>query len=257
MHRNNGIPVRRRVCVVEGGALYEAERDGKFLVIEDQGTLLDLMNDEDREGFEPEVTYEFETAADRVNFLIQRKCMATVTSERKAFLDAQIFCMSLMATVQRNRYVYRRGASDWSKRMFRAELRYELERIVKQYNESTTETQHMQNIVSLAERISASSRDALQKEGFRIGAAQKILNLYLKYMWCLGQLPLVPPHCPFDALVLKGIGCGNESWTEATQIEQYVEWVQKAEVKANGLSLAEWELREYNKFQRGLLGEFA
>lgn len=36
---------------------------------------------------------------------------------------------------------------------------------------------------------------------FRIGSAQKALNLYRKYLWCLGYIPF-PPHCPFDATII-------------------------------------------------------
>lgn len=60
---------RRLVCRFEGGAVYESESDAKFLVVVDQGTLLDFLNDEDREGFEPVTVYEFETAVDRNSFL--------------------------------------------------------------------------------------------------------------------------------------------------------------------------------------------
>jgi hypothetical protein len=56
----------------EGGSIYEAEESGKFLLIVDEGALLDFLNEEDRAGFEPIVVHEFETAADRNAFLSQR-----------------------------------------------------------------------------------------------------------------------------------------------------------------------------------------
>lgn len=239
---------RRLIRRFEGGAVYESERNGKFLVIEDQGTLLDLLNEEDRAEFEPVIVYEFETAAERKNFLNQRGWVTRMTTEQHAFLDAQIFSMSLMATVQRNKYLYAKDASDDDKKTFRGALRTELQRLAEQYVIGISELQHVANIVSLADNISVASPKALAKGRFKIGAAQKALNLYLKYMWCLGRIPM-PPHCPFDSIVLSKIGCKSDKWTEVVDIDKYINWtlLAKAEAKANETSLAEWELHEYNK----------
>jgi hypothetical protein len=47
----------------------------------------------------------------------------------------------------------------------------------------------------------------------RIGLAQKALNLYLKYLWCLGEIH-EPPHCPLDSIVLGQVpGCKDVRWT--------------------------------------------
>jgi hypothetical protein len=40
------------------------------------------------------------------------------------------------------------------------------------------------------------------KNLFRVGTAQKALNLYLKYLWCLGEIK-TPPHCPFDRGIIQ------------------------------------------------------
>ena len=37
---------------------------------------------------------------------------------------------------------------------------------------------------------------------FRIGVAQKALNLYLKHLWCLDWI-YEPPHCPFDNGIIR------------------------------------------------------
>lgn len=178
-----------------------------------------------------------------------------MNAEQQTFLDAQIFSMSLMATVQRNRHVYREGASDESKQTFRTELRDQLSRLAERYVHSMSEAEHVQNIVGLADHISASSPNALEGGRFKIGAAQKALNLYLKYMWCLGRIP-TPPHCPFDSIVLAAIGCADDKWTEVDGTDNYVRWASLAKAKAeiDGVSLAEWELREYNKLQPSTSG---
>ena len=88
---------------------------------------------------------------------------------------------------------------------------------------------------------------------FRIGTAQKALNLYLKYGWALGIIP-EPPHCPIDSNVLAKIEkcprsagcqiCPNKTWTTICTTHEYLHFAQKAREAANahGQSLARWEL---------------
>jgi hypothetical protein len=241
---------RRLIRKFEGGAIYEAEKNDRFLVIVDEGSLLDFLSEEDRLGCNPITVHDFKTVAERRDFLIERGWVPKMTTEQQAFIDAQIFSMTLMATVQRNRHLYRKTASDGEKQVFRVELRKELERIIEQYVVNTPEPQHFANIEGLANHISAISPSALDGERFKIGAAQKALNLYLKYMWCMGRIR-TPPHCPFDAIVLSAIGWDGKGWTQEVDIEKYKSWVSLAKEKANGSSLAEWELQEFNK-QLGL-----
>lgn len=245
MNLPTDIP-RRLIRKLEGGAIYEAEKNGKFLVIVDEGSLLDFLSEEDRLGCNPITVHDFKTAAERRNFLIEHGWVSKMTTEQQAFIDAQIFSMTLMATVQRNRHLYRETATDGDKQTFRRELRKELERIIERYVVNIPEPQHFANIEGLANHISATSRSALENGRFKIGPAQKALNLYLKYMWCIGQIR-TPPHCPFDAIVLSAIGCDGDRWTKVDDIEKYKSWVSVAKEKANGSSLAEWELQEFNK----------
>lgn len=80
----------------------------------------------------------------------------------------------------------------------------------------------------------------------KFGHAQKALNLYLKYHWCFGMLPM-PPHCPLDSIVLKKIpGFTQERWTRLDSSERYVNIISAAKVQANGVPLAVWELDVYN-----------
>lgn len=83
------------------------------------------------------------------------------------------------------------------------------------------------------------------KDRFRIGVAQKALNLYLKYLWCLDRIP-VPPHCPFDSTVLRELEL-EFSWTRSSKIEDYKSWVEHAKVAAGTKTLAEWELQLWNR----------
>jgi hypothetical protein len=82
----------------------------------------------------------------------------------------------------------------------------------------------------------------------RFGIAQKLINLYLKYRWCLGQIP-TPPHCPFDRIIISKIGLYNGviNWTEIDCPNTYRSLVEKAQIKAGEMSIAEWELLEFSR----------
>ncbi|HMW84121.1 MAG TPA: hypothetical protein PKA73_10355, partial [Pseudomonadales bacterium] len=105
--------------------------------------------------------------------------------EQQTFLEDEFFSMTLMATVQRGK-LYRVSSGEAEKDAFRRALRSELERLTEQYSVGVSEAQHLANIENLANSLSGSHPNALNAGRFRIGSAQKALNLHLKYMWCLG-----------------------------------------------------------------------
>ena len=113
--------------------------------------------------------------------------------------------------------------------------------------------QHCKNLEDLANTLSDEFKNILaltnDEPRFRIGIAQKALNLYLKRLWCLGKIP-TPPHCPFDSTILKKLERLKEptEWTKMDEIEEYKRWVKAAreQAKADGSSsIAEWELRHW------------
>jgi hypothetical protein len=91
----------------------------------------------------------------------------------------------------------------------------------------------------------------LENRRFRIGSAQKALNLYLKYLWCLGKI-CSPPHCPFDRQIIASLpNYTGPSWTKLVREEDYRALVEAAKAKAQDSSLAAWELRIYNNAKPG------
>jgi hypothetical protein len=169
-------------------------------------------------------------------------------SEKQAFLADEIFSMTLMATVQRGK-LYRDGSTETQKDAFRRALRLALEGLIEQYRQGISDDQHLRNINKLTHTLSETHPNALNDARFRIGSAQKALNLYLKYMWCLDRIP-TPPHCPFDSVVLFRVpGCQHVRWTQLDSLSEYERIVDCAKAVAGGVSLAEWELHLYNASQ--------
>lgn len=126
-------------------------------------------------------------------------------------------------------------------------MRRQLETIANQYSGKVSEDKHIENIRRLSDELRKNFSDCLVNGRFRIGSAQKALNLHLKYLWRLGRIS-TPPHCPFDFFVINKLSLDSPiSWTKLDDIEGYKELVEDAKRKANGVSLAEWEYEEYEK----------
>jgi hypothetical protein len=166
--------------------------------------------------------------------------------ERCKFMRDEVFMLTVMAVVQRGQ-VYSETCTETEKSDFRHRLREHLEGIIDKYKEPTAEEVHLQNIESLANQLSHSCGNLLYHSRFRIGSAQKALNLFLKYLWCMGEVAR-PPHCPFDRRVIVGLLKDTQcNWTQCDHIDCYNRWVTEAKVKAGAQSLAEWEVAAYNE----------
>lgn len=166
---------------------------------------------------------------------------------KRKYLNAEVFSMTLAATAQRS-HMYSPGLSEKDRRPFQKSLRAALESLAETYSAKVTEQQHVRNITRLANRLSRKHPALLNDRRMKIGHAQKALNLYLKYMWCLDKLPM-PPHCPLDSIILKRIpGFTQVHWTQLDSPERYERIISaaKAKAKQRRLPLAIWELHEYN-----------
>lgn len=92
--------------------------------------------------------------------------------------------------------------------------------------------------------------DLLNGGELKIGVCQKIINLYLKYLWCLDLIPK-PPIMPLDGRVLAQFkNCNFQNWTEISDIETYKSIIESIHnqliEKGIALSLPDWELNFWN-----------
>lgn len=169
--------------------------------------------------------------------------------DKKAeFIEHDIFGLTLQATVQRAG-IYEKNTKH---QPFQISLHNELMEIAKEYEKEVSEEKHIQNIIGLSDRLSIAHKDILAKGRFRIGPSQKALNLYLKYLWCLGKIH-EPPHCPFDAIIIAELpSCKKISWTIMDDELEYRKLVACAKAKAKAqikecTSIAVWELGVYDE----------
>ncbi len=134
---------------------------------------------------------------------------------------------------------------------FKKYLKTKLDQYTKQYKDKINENKHNENIEKLTQEITAEYQDILHEGNFRIGITQKLLNLYLKYLWVSDRIP-TPPHCPFDSIVISNLGLKNIKWTALKDIKEYKLLVEEAKkfTKGKNLSLSEWELELWNQKQK-------
>jgi hypothetical protein len=164
---------------------------------------------------------------------------------RASFLRNEFAIASISAAFQHSR-IYRSSATAQQREEFRRELRRKLHALARRYAMPVTDAQHEARIARLSEVLS--DRPCLQSKRFRIGSAQKALNLYLTYLWCLGEIP-EPPHCPFDAGIIKALRLKPTiKWTALDDIDAYHRIVVAARsvARRDGVSLPVWELTQFN-----------
>lgn len=112
---------------------------------------------------------------------------------------------------------------------------------------------HYHRIEELANHLTVNFKPVLHNGRFRIGVSQKIINLFLKYMWAMGEIP-EPCHCPIDGIIkdkiqLKMPAIGLVDWTKLDHIMEYRKYIimiSQAEVSGD-LSIAQWELLNWGR----------
>jgi len=160
------------------------------------------------------------------------------------FVHSQVLASSVMASLQRAN-AYAPDVTDDQRKQLRGELTSGLRDIGSRYSKTVAGSQHEMHILELVGRVTGPCQAALAGRRQRLGSAAKALNLYLKYLWCLGRIP-TPPHCPFDRRVIARLPTHVQvAWTQMDDLREYQALVRAAAVCARGESLAEWELRIY------------
>jgi hypothetical protein len=172
-----------------------------------------------------------------------------MTPMQREFIEAELFQLTLGAVTQRGK-VYRKDLTEKIRAPVHLTIRVTLGALTPVYKKRIDEDKHISNIQGLSDSVSRKHKSVLADGVFRIGSAQKALNLHLKYRWCLGEIH-EPPHCPFDAFVLKLIpGWKTKSWINIITLREYQDLVAAARKVAGGESLAVWELGAYNNATR-------
>ena len=123
------------------------------------------------------------------------------------------------------------------------------ENIIPQYKEEVEELRHCENIENLITYANSADTDVLGENRYKYGVAQKLLNLALKYYWCLGEIK-EPPHCPVDKIVIdQTVFRGRVNWTQISTEKEYLDIISaiKSLAEEENCSIAQWELNNYER----------
>lgn len=161
------------------------------------------------------------------------------------FIKKIILGRTIQAAFQRGN-VYAPNLSEKDKNDIKNSIKDELEKITNNYIKNISEADHIKNIEHLSQAITQNHSKKLKNGRLRIGTTQKLLNVYIKFLWCLGEAR-EPRHCPIDGIVLKEIK-DNQKWTELKSIEEYKKIISKIRKHINNNeTIAKWEWKLWNK----------
>ena len=178
----------------------------------------------------------------------------SIKIEKKEFVLSELWKRAVGATLSRNPTYLKTATSKQTESFkigLRTDLKPTLESIANAHIQLPMIEEDLIKIISTTARdYSRKYKTILINGRFRIGSVQKLVNLYLKYLWTTGY-GNKPPHCPFDREVLSKLYSVHKmsSWTQENSISEYKKWVKKAQEKAiaQKCSIAEWELIIYNE----------
>lgn len=163
--------------------------------------------------------------------------------EKEKFLKSQFWILTVSASFSRAN-VYLPNVSEAKKEEFKKHLFYSLERLSTHYHHKVSVERHIQIISDFIE-YSVQYKDILKDGMLRYGVAQKMVNLYFKYLWCAGYIEYAPKHFPLDRVIQKGTKI--ISWTQLTEEDDQL-YLDKINELCPDDNKAEWELKEYNKY---------
>ena len=169
---------------------------------------------------------------------------------KKEFILNEIWMLTIGASFQRAN-VYMTNSTQSDRLKFRKQLKEFIANLSTLYlNEPISEDQHIQNIHQIRE-YSKMNKTILANGGLNFGVCQKLLNLYLKYLWCLGYMQSNPPHFPVDRIIQAKLKIKNPCpWTRMVDEEEYMKVIRKAKecLKTHRIdNLAELELHLYHR----------
>lgn len=168
--------------------------------------------------------------------------------DKSNFINNEVWVLSIMGAFQRAN-VYRVNATELEKKDFKRMLKDHLDNTLQtKYSKPVSETEHIENIKEVI-RFSECSKKLLTDGKLNFGVAQKLLNLYLKYNWCLDKIP-TPPHFPVDSIIQKRLGLKVIAWTKMKDEKEYMKIINhaKAQVsKHNCKTIAALELLLFSR----------
>lgn len=181
---------------------------------------------------------------------------------KDTFLHNEIWLLTTRGGFQRaNLYDKKVNVNEVERKKFRDSLHQQIKDIsLSNYTKKINEDRHIDNIRNIINHTEKSKYSYLLNGGkLNFGISQKLLNLYLKYLWCVNKIH-IPPHFPVDRIIqvnlnkeAKELELKQRAITSWTRIEDEVEYVSIINYaksilnKTKYTSLAELELYLFSR----------
>lgn len=176
--------------------------------------------------------------------------MHNMDDQKIDFVTSEPLLLAWSASVQRSNLYEEKEGHTQEKNLFRERLTEFLSlTVIPLYKNQISEEEHYKNIDALIDYAEEIKGTLLAADGYKYGVAQKLLNLALKYYWCLGLIA-VPPHCPIDRIVISETKFKSLiKWTQITKKSAYEEIIEEVKHLAynKGLSVPVSELTIYSR----------
>lgn len=170
-----------------------------------------------------------------------------MTQSQQEFIKNELWLLSFTGAFQRNN-IYVKNITEPQRKSFREGLRSYIEDVIHPaYKKQVGDKPHGANIIAIIDYSRGFSK-LLSNGELNVGTVQKILNLSLKYYWCLGWLP-EPPHFPIDSRIQKCLPFKKRRpWTSIKTIDEYQTIINCArDLLLKGETLAIWELHNFKR----------
>lgn len=168
---------------------------------------------------------------------------------KEQFLLNEMWTLTFGAAFQRAS-VYKEGIDETKKEPLKVEIRsYVEDKLDPQYvNGNVTDKQHIENIYLLSNQTNDFD-EILNGGQLNFGVSQKLLNLHLKYLWCLGKIE-IPPHFPVDRRIQETLKLKPVlPWTDFQDETDYMRIINsvKQRLDKNYKTVAEYELKHFER----------
>ena len=175
--------------------------------------------------------------------------------EQKRFIAYELGLLTIKAALSTRdkRYtIYKNDIKAHQRKPAKDAIRDVLAEIETKYDTMLSDMEHVQYISDTAAKLTNDIGQYLRNDEFRVGIAQKLINMHLKYLWCSGVIN-EPPHCPIDGIIRDKVKVEypdfDYDWISSNSIEEYKSAVtilrQQAERKDQTIS--QWELSEFRR----------
>lgn len=173
----------------------------------------------------------------------------TIEDKKQEFMHREICSLCFLAAFGMARKIpfYK---ADTDREAIRKYIRDELWELSIKYSRKIEENEHVKTIETFQNEVNRNFLGMLARDGLTFGRAQKLINLYLKYMWVCGFIK-EPPHCPIDSIIIKELKKrGGEVWGPSfTNMgkDDYKRVLSEIKKVRGKQSVAEWELQVFNR----------